>query len=151
MMRRPPGSTLTDTRFPYTTFFRSVRGPFNLSINEECGLLVEGFEHPPSMLMSHARPYYGPRLEALGYRKAKDLICYHYDAESEMPPAVTHLVGKATRAKRMRVRPLDFARYEADLAIIMDIFNDAWSANWGFVPMRSEEHTSELQSLMRIS
>src|SRR3546814_3008217 len=51
---------------------RRVRGPFNLSINEECGLLVEGFEHPPSMLMSHARPYYGPRLEALGYRKAKD-------------------------------------------------------------------------------
>src|SRR3546814_526459 len=118
---------------------RRVRGPFNLSINEECGLLVEGFEHPPSMLMSHARPYYGPRLEALGYRKAKDLICYHYDAESEMPPAVTHLVGKATRAKRMRVRPLDFARYEADLAIIMDIFNDAWSDNWGFVPMSQAE------------
>src|SRR3546814_20089351 len=56
-----------------------------------------------------------------------------------MPPAVTHLVGKATRAKRMRVRPLDFARYEADLAIIMDIFNDAWSDNWGFVPMSQAE------------
>src|SRR3546814_13004729 len=91
------------------------------------------------MMMSNARPYYGPRLEALVYRKAKDLICYHYDAESEMPPAVTHLVGKATRAKRMRARPLDFARYEADLAIIMDIFNDAWPDNWGFVPMSQAE------------
>src|SRR3546814_20136426 len=99
------------------------------------------------MMMSNARPYYGPRLEALVYRKAKDLICYHYDAESEMPPAVTHLVGKATRATRMRVRPLDFARYEADLAIIMAIFTDAWSDNWGFVPMSPAELSHMEQAL----
>src|SRR3546814_20588189 len=59
---------------------RRALGPFNLSINEECGLLVDGFEHRPSMLMGHARPYYAAQLEALGYRKAKDLICYHYQA-----------------------------------------------------------------------
>jgi hypothetical protein len=118
---------------------RRALGPFNLSINEECGLLVDGFEHPPSMLMGHARPYYATRLEALGYRKAKDLICYHYDADRELPPTVAHLLGKTARAERLKVRPLDFSRYEADLATIMDIFNDAWSDNWGFVPMSQAE------------
>jgi hypothetical protein len=118
---------------------RRALGPFNLSINEECGLLVEGFQHPPSMLMGHAKPYYAARLEALGYRKAKDLICYHYDAASEMPPAVAHLLGKTARAERLKVRALDFGRYEADLAIIMEIFNDAWSDNWGFVPLTDDE------------
>ena len=118
---------------------RRALGPFNLSINEECGLLVEGFQHPPSMLMGHAKPYYAARLEALGYRKAKDLICYHYDAANEMPPAVAHLLGKTARAERLKVRALDFSRYEADLATIMEIFNDAWSDNWGFVPMSQAE------------
>jgi GNAT superfamily N-acetyltransferase len=118
---------------------RRALGPFNLSINEECGLLVDGFQHPPSMLMGHAKPYYAARLEALGYRKAKDLICYHYDAASEMPPAVAHLLGKTARAERLKVRALDFGRYEADLATIMEIFNDAWSDNWGFVPMSQAE------------
>ena len=118
---------------------RRALGPFNLSINEECGLLIEGFEHPPSMLMGHAKPYYAARLEALGYRKAKDLICYHYDAANEMPPAVAHLLGKTARAERLKVRALDFGRYEADLATIMEIFNDAWADNWGFVPMSQAE------------
>jgi hypothetical protein len=118
---------------------RRALGPFNLSINEECGLLVEGFEYPPSMLMGHAKPYYAARLEALGYRKAKDLICYRYDAASEMPPAVAHLLGKTARAERLKVRALDFSRYEADLATIMEIFNDAWADNWGFVPMSQAE------------
>jgi hypothetical protein len=118
---------------------RRALGPFNLSINEECGLLIEGFEHPPSMLMGHAKPYYAARLEALGYRKAKDLICYRYDATSEMPPAVAHLLGKTARGERLKVRALDFSRYEADLATIMEIFNDAWADNWGFVPMSQAE------------
>src|SRR3546814_1160880 len=60
---------------------RRALGPFNLSINEECGLLVDGFEHRPSMLMGHAKPYYAAQLEALGYRKAKDLICYQRSEE----------------------------------------------------------------------
>ena len=118
---------------------RRVMGPFNLSINEESGLLVEGFEHPPSMLMGHARPYYAQRLEALGYAKAKDLICYWYDAKNEPPTSVTYMLRKAVRSAQMTVRPLDMRRYEEDLAVIIDIFNDAWSDNWGFVPMSESE------------
>lgn len=117
---------------------RRAMGPFNLSINEDCGLLVEGFEHPPSMLMGHARPYYARRLEALGYRKAKDLICYHYEADRP-PPVLPRLLRKAETTPDLVIRPLDLRRYEAELAAIMDVFNDAWSENWGFVPMSQAE------------
>ena len=118
---------------------RRVMGPFNLSINEETGLLIEGFERPPSMLMGHARPYYAARLEALGYAKAKDLICYWYDAAVAPPASVDFMLRKTARSEQMTVRPLDMRRYEQDLAVIIDIFNDAWSDNWGFVPMTESE------------
>ena len=112
-----------------------IAGPFNLSINEETGLLIDGFEHPPSLMMGHARPYYAAQLEGLGYGKIKDLICYHYTAEKEYPPAVANLLLKAAGTENLVIRPLDMGRYEQDLASIMEIFNDAWSGNWGFIPM----------------
>jgi hypothetical protein len=85
--------------------------------------------------MGHARPYYAARLEELGYAKIKDLICYHYDARQDLPPAVAHVLRKTATSQELVIRPLDMRRYEQDLAVIMDIFNDAWSENWGFVPM----------------
>jgi hypothetical protein len=114
---------------------KRIAGPFSLSINEESGLLVEGFETPPSLMMGHARPYYAARLEELGYAKIKDLICYHYDARQDLPPAVAHVQRKTATSQELVIRPLDMRRYEQDLAVIMDIFNDAWSENWGFIPM----------------
>lgn len=129
---------------------RRALGPFNLSINEECGLLVDGFEHRPSMLMGHARPYYAAQLEALGYRKAKDLVCYHYEAGQPLPPAVDRLLRKTAATQNLIIRPLDMRRYEADLAAIMDIFNDAWSQNWGFVPMSAAELRHMAKSLKPI-
>ncbi len=116
-----------------------VVGPFSLSINQESGLLVEGYQHPPSLMMGHARPYYATRLEALGYGKIKDLICYRYGADLELPPAVTSLVRKVTRAENITIRPLDMRRYEEDLGKIMAVFNDAWAENWGFIPMSPVE------------
>lgn len=116
-----------------------VAGPFSLSINEEAGLLVEGFQYPPSVMMGHARPYYASQLEMLGYRKIKDLICYHYDARHDLPTAVAALMHRTSRAGNLTVRPLNMRRYEQDLAAIIDIFNDAWASNWGFVPMSQAE------------
>ncbi|MGD1880644.1 MAG: dATP pyrophosphohydrolase [Kiloniellaceae bacterium] len=129
---------------------RRALGPFNLSINEESGLLIEGFQHPPSMLMGHARPYYGPQVEAAGYRKIKDLICYHYDARPPMPRAMSLMLRKTAKTERLTVRALDMRRYHDDLAIIMDIFNDAWSDNWGFVPMSQAELRHMAKSLKPI-
>ncbi|WP_420347743.1 dATP pyrophosphohydrolase [Pelagibius sp.] len=124
---------------------RRISGPFNFSINEELGLLVDGFAAPPYLLMGHARPYYAGHLEHLGYRKQKDLLCYHYDARREPPPPVAGLLRKAARLEELTVRAMDMGRYAQDLSTIMDIFNDAWSENWGFVPMSE----AELQSLAR--
>jgi len=112
-----------------------IAGPFNLSINEESGLLVEGFEHPPSVMMGHARPYYARHLKACGYEKLKDLICYHYDARRDLPSGAARLLGKTMRAEALTIRPLDMGNYARDLGVIRDIFNDAWSENWGFIPM----------------
>src|SRR3546814_14275867 len=129
---------------------RRALGPFNLSINEECGLLVDGFEHRPSMLMGHAKPYYAAQLEALGYRKAKDLICYHYQAGQPLPPAVDRLLRKTAATRNLIIRPLDMRRYEADLAAIMDVFNDAWSQNWAFVPMSAAAHNGRASGWERV-
>jgi GNAT superfamily N-acetyltransferase len=114
-----------------------VRGPFNLSINEEMGLLVEGFDTPPVFMMGHARPYYATRVEQLGYRKAVDTLAYFISLDFEASPVMQRLV--AATGHRVQVRPLDPKRFDAETALLRDIFNDAWSDNWGFVPFTEAE------------
>ncbi len=116
-----------------------VRGPFNLSINEECGLLVDGFEDRPRIMMSHARPYYAERIEGLGYRKAKDLWAYDLDVVAELPENVLRIVRKAEAHHRLQVRNFRWKSMSDDFQIIRDIFNDAWSNNWGYVPFTKAE------------
>lgn len=130
---------------------RRVRGPFNLSINEESGLLVEGFDTPAAMMMGYAPPYAGRRIEALGYVKAKDLVAYDYDA-TQAPPGGQALLARAAESKAIEVRRLNLARYREDLRVILDIFNDAWSDNWGFVPFTEAEMAriaNEMRPLIR--
>lgn len=126
-----------------------ARGPFNLSINEECGLLIDGFEHPPRMMMGHARPYYGVRIEALGYNKIKDLWAYDLGQAwfrptapygLDLPEKVQRiLLRKAEAQNRIRLRNTTKRRMRGDFRIIMDIFNDAWSNNWGYIPFTEAE------------
>jgi hypothetical protein len=117
---------------------KRMQGPFSFSINDETGLLIEGFDRPPAMMMGHARPYYGRRLEAAGFTKAKDVIAYDYDARKPMPRAMAQMVERA-KASGLAIRPFSKKHLERDLAIVIDIFNDAWSGNWGFTPMTREE------------
>ena len=114
-----------------------VRGPFNLSINQECGLLVDGFDAPPFLMMGHARPYYGSRIEELGYTKATDMLAYYFKADTEMAPTMHRIIKWASR--RVNVRSLQMSRLKEDLQVVRDIFEDAWSANWGFIPFTAEE------------
>lgn len=117
---------------------RRVRGPFNLSINDECGLLVEGFACPPMFMMGHTRPYYAHRLEEQGYSVAKDLLAYWMpSAELSFTPSMRRLMARYQT--RIRVRPTSRERFAADMEILRDIFNDAWSENWGFVPFTAAE------------
>lgn len=114
-----------------------VRGPYNLSINEEIGLLVENFAAPPYIMMGHARPYYPTRLEEQGFTGVKDLLTYTVQPDFTAPAVMEKLAQKALR--RVRIRPLDRKRKAADFEAMRDIFNDAWSGNWGFVPFTRAE------------
>ena len=114
-----------------------VRGPFNLSINEECGLLIEGFEQPPYMMMGHAHKYYAKQIEDSGYVKAKDLYAYDIAPDFNAPPVMQRLL-KNNRHK-ISVRSLERKRLKQELELLRDIFNDSWSGNWGFIPFTEAE------------
>ena len=116
---------------------KRVRGPFNLSINQECGLLINGFDTPPSMMMGHARPYYAERVEQCGYAKEKDLLAYMVGVEVEPSPA-RKMIMRKTR-KRIQTRALRKSDFDNELQIIFSIFNDAWAQNWGFLPFTEKE------------
>jgi hypothetical protein len=127
---------------------RRVLGPFNLSINQECGLLVEGFDTPPAVMMGHARPYYSARVEENGYRKEKDLLAYRIDADFELTRAMRAVIARA--GKHVHVRRLRKTRFGEELQILQDIFEDAWSQNWGFVPFTKAEFEHLGQNLKHI-
>ena len=118
---------------------KRMQGPFSFSINDETGLLIDGFDTPPSMMMGHARRYYLKRVEDQGLTKAKDVIAYSYDAHAKLPPVVEKVFQRAMASPDIAVRPIDMKNLKRDLAIIMDIFNDAWSDNWNFVPFTQRE------------
>ena len=114
-----------------------ARGPFSLNINQEVGLLVEGFETRPYFMMGHARPYYGAHVERQGYAKAVDVFAYLISSHFQPPPVMAALFERLRR--RVHIRPLDTKRKNAELDVVCDIFNDAWAENWGFVPFTHDE------------
>lgn len=114
-----------------------IRGPFNLSINQESGLLVEGFDTPPYIMMGHAMPYYQTLLENDQYRKAKDLYAWFNQSGFTEPPAMRRLVERYQ--SRIVLRDVDKNNFDRDIRIMMQIFNDAWSNNWGFIPFTENE------------
>ena len=115
----------------------TVLGPFNLSINEETGLLVQGFDTPPAVMMSHDFPYVGARVEGAGYSKATDLIAYEYDVRKPLSGIAKRMVDR--KSTQIRLRHLDMKRYLEDIQTVTHIFNDAWADNWGFVPYTPAE------------
>jgi hypothetical protein len=127
-----------------------VQGPFSLSINEETGLLVDGFDERPMLMMAYHPPYAGPCIEACGYGKAKDVIAFDYDVTRALPIESERLIERAKTDLPIRLRPLNMRRYNEDLRIILDIFNDAWSDNWGFVPMTEAEVTHTAHEMRQI-
>ncbi len=122
-----------------TRGMKRVQGPFSFSINDETGLLVDGFDTPPNMMMGHAPRYYGPRVEEQGFVKVKDVIAYDYDGSVELPRAMRAAIKRALASSDIVIRPLDKKNLARDLDIVISIFNDAWSENWGFVPFTPEE------------
>ena len=124
---------------------RRVRGPFNLSINEETGLLIDGFADPPVFMMSHSLPYYREHIEQCGYHKAADTLAYLINPNFVAPPVMQRLLKMAS--ERVTVRTLDRSRFDEEIMLLRDIFNDAWSENWGFVPFTEAEFKELGQNL----
>lgn len=113
-------------------------GPFSLSINDECGLLVEGFDDPPMAKMPHGRPYYDAHCLRHGLTKETDLLAYRFEIDKEFSPLAARVLRRAQSNKRITlhsIRPLDVGKH---IQSLMDIFNDGWSDNWGFDPVSAE-------------
>lgn len=124
-----------------------ISGPFNLSINQECGVLVDGFDTPPVIMMPHSAPWYGRLLEEQEYHPVKDLLAYRVRVDFEMPLAMQMLIDRFSST--IIFRTLKRNKFEEEMEALRDIFNDAWSENWGFIPFTQEEF-AELGSSLRL-
>jgi GNAT superfamily N-acetyltransferase len=119
-----------------------LRGPASFSVNDECGLLVDGFDTPPALMMPHNPRYYVTLLERAGFAKAKDLWVYEGGREDRYVP-VPERLARGTELIRQRmgitIRPLDMKDFEGEVERIKELYNAAWEKNWGFVPMTEHE------------
>jgi hypothetical protein len=116
-----------------------VLGPISMSIWEEPGLLIQGYDHPPTIMMGHAKPEYRTWIEGAGYTPAKTLYTYELDITKEFPPIIQRIIQSGERNARIRIREVDKSKFEEEAAIILHILNDAWAENWGFVPLTPPE------------
>ena len=112
---------------------KKMRGPYSLNIYEEAGALVEGFEHPPVLMTAHARSYQARLIEAAGFEGVKDLLAWHYKVEPP-PPRAQRAWEQIQALPEVHFRSVDLKNIRRDIGIITEIFNDAWSDNWGHVP-----------------
>ena len=114
-------------------------GPISISIWDEPGLLIDGFEQAPMVMMGHHLPTYRAWIEAAGYEKAKDLYTYQLDIRIDMVPVIARLIKAGEKNPRIRIREVDKSKFDSEAAIIMGLLNDAWSDNWGYVPLTEAE------------
>jgi GNAT superfamily N-acetyltransferase len=116
-----------------------VLGPISMSIWEEPGLLIQGFDHSPTVMMGHAKPEYRGWIEGAGYHPVKQLVTYDLDISQQFPSIVERIIKSGEKNPRIRIREVDKSKFEEEAAIILAILNDAWADNWGFVPLTQPE------------
>jgi GNAT superfamily N-acetyltransferase len=117
---------------------RTLRGPLSFSINDDAGLLVDGFDTPAALMMPHNPRHYPALLEAAGLRGIKDLLVYQ-NTPDRFPARLADAEPLLAKRHGVRVRPLDLTRFDADVALVKDLFNRGWERNWGFVPFTDRE------------
>lgn len=116
-----------------------VLAPLSLSIWDEPGLLVKGADHSPMVMMGHHDPRYRAWIEAHGYAHAKTLLTYDLDITGGFGPLIERIVASGEKNPKIRIRKVDLAHFDQEAATILGILNDAWSSNWGFVPITDSE------------
>lgn len=122
-----------------------IQGPWDLSPNEQCGMLIDGFDTPPVILMNHHKPSYGGWMDGMGFEKAKDLYAYEMNTQMGQSEDLQKIYQLALRNKNISFREIDMKRWDDEIRLVLDIFNDAWVGNWGFVPLTEDEiaHTAK--------
>jgi GNAT superfamily N-acetyltransferase len=123
----------------------ALRGPFNFSTNEECALLVDGFDDPPRPLMTYNPPYYRELIERAGLHKAMDLLAYRLEVKDiqkgidSMPAKLRRVTDLLMKRHEVVIRKVDMKHLDEEVALLKQVYNSAWEANWGFVPMTDAE------------
>jgi len=127
-----------------------IRGPMNFSTNEECGLLITGYDTPPYIMMTHNPPYYAPFLERYGFAKAKDLLAFQMK-QIEITERAHKMAEWLEKKSSVRIRPFNLADFKAEIQRTKTVVNAAWEANWGFVPVTDEEFDHMAKQLRTIA
>jgi GNAT superfamily N-acetyltransferase len=111
----------------------------NPSANYECALLVDGFDSSPHIMMTYNPPYYADLIERAGLHKAKDLYAFYVKSATMGGPKIERVARRAAAASDMRIRPINMKAFWQDVETIWQVYNSAWTRNWGFVPMTRDE------------
>ena len=127
-------------------------GPMNPSTNDETGLLVDGFDTPPFVMMTYNPPYYIDLFKGYGLEKAKDLFAWYWDIRGiEFPEKLAKIAEIAKRRSGITIRTLKLKNLKEELELVLEVYNNAWSKNWGFVPMTKEEILHAADDLKQIA
>ena len=116
-----------------------LRGPVNPSTNYECGMLIEGFDSPPMVMMTYNHRYYPALMNQVGLAKAKDLLAYVSHADTITTKKIERVADRALSTNGVKVRPINMKDFENEVGRVWDVYGAAWARNWGFVPMSREE------------
>jgi hypothetical protein len=125
-----------------------IRGPLSPSTNYETGLLIEGFNYPPALMMAYTPPYYPGLVESCGYTKEKDLLAFLIDDAYQLPEWMNRLAEKIAKKKGVHIRRFLPKEEDAEFELIREIYNASWSGNWGFVPLTDHEMKDIQKSVM---
>jgi len=132
---------------------KAIRGPANPSSNHPYGLLVEGFDSMPAIMMPYNAPYYTELIEQEGFEKIKDLLAFERTRENKFSPVFEKIVARASRSKDITLRRIDLKNLDQEAQIIRKIYNDAWANNWGHTPISEAEiadMVKELKPIIRV-
>ena len=127
-----------------------IRGPMNFSTNDELGLLIKDFNVPPMVMMTYNPQYYISFFEKYGFKKEKDLYAYYIDLHEKMPERFERIMKRIKERKKFTLRKLNPKKMEQEVALIFQVYNQAWQYNWGFVPMDDDEFKHMAKNLKQI-
>lgn len=129
-----------------------VRGPVHPSLNYECGMLVDGFDTPPTFLMPHNHPYYDDLVQSCGYEKTQDLFSYeaHIDQLQDLDPKLKFVVDEATKRFDVTCRPISRKNFKEDVRTFLNIYNRSLEQTWGYTPMSTAEVEDQAKAMRHL-